>query len=43
MSSLQTVRKEVLSFRIVELQQVADRLGLRKNGEHVRQCVEQAL
>ena len=28
------LRSEVLSFRMVELQQVAERLGLRKTGEH---------
>jgi hypothetical protein len=35
-SDAMQLRSEVLSFRIVELQQVAERLGLRKTGEHLR-------
>ena len=31
-----TVRREVLSFRMVELTQVAERLGLKKTGERRR-------
>lgn len=32
-SSAAALRQEVMSFRMVELQSVAERLGLRKTGE----------